>query len=178
MSVLFGAAGLAASAAGVVVGFLILIPLYALGGMGAGDVKLLAAAGSFLGPWGALLAGIFTLLAGGALGLGALIWQRIVIPLVAVYEFLPRIWGASGPTGRFLTRWRSPPARLPAFCMRQVPSVPRRGFARCDDCGSGHMVVHPSHASSLDTLIDATLARLAPRPQSVEETGSEPDVSL
>jgi hypothetical protein len=33
------------------------------------------------------------------------------------------------------------------------------------------MVVHPSHASSLDTLIDATLARLAPRPQSVEETG-------
>jgi prepilin peptidase CpaA len=93
---LFGAAGLAASAAGVVIGFLILIPLYALGGMGAGDVKLLAAAGSFLGPWGALLAGIFTLLAGGALGLGALMWQRIVIPMVAVYEFLPRILGRIG----------------------------------------------------------------------------------
>jgi prepilin peptidase CpaA len=93
---LFGAVGLAASAAGVVVGFLILVPLYALGGMGAGDVKLLAAAGSFLGPWGALLAGIFTLLAGGALGLGAMIWQRIVVPLVAVYEFLPRILGRIG----------------------------------------------------------------------------------
>jgi hypothetical protein len=33
------------------------------------------------------------------------------------------------------------------------------------------MVVHPSHASSLDTLVHSEPARLAPRPQSVEETG-------
>src|SRR5262245_37060351 len=39
------------SLAGVLVGFLVLIPFYAFGGMGAGDVKLLAALGSFLGPW-------------------------------------------------------------------------------------------------------------------------------
>jgi prepilin peptidase CpaA len=65
------------SLGGVLMGFLMLIPFYVLGGMGAGDVKLLAAAGSFLGPYGALLAGIFTLLAGGVLGVGMVLWRRI-----------------------------------------------------------------------------------------------------
>lgn len=65
------------SLGGVLVGFLMLLPFYALGGMGAGDVKLLAAVGSFLGPYGALLAGLFTLIAGGVLGVAMLLWQRI-----------------------------------------------------------------------------------------------------
>jgi prepilin peptidase CpaA len=99
-AVLLGPAGLAASAAGVAVGFSILIPLYALGGMGAGDVKLLAAAGSLLGPWGALLAGIFTLLAGALLGLGSIVWRRAVIPLVAAHEYLPRVLGRVGTDRR------------------------------------------------------------------------------
>jgi prepilin peptidase CpaA len=68
----FGASGLAASVVGMMVGFLILLPFYAVGGMGAGDVKLLAAAGSFLGPWGAVLAGAFTMVAGGALAIAAI----------------------------------------------------------------------------------------------------------
>ena len=38
------------SAAGCVVGFLLFLPLFLLGGMGAGDVKLLAAMGAWLGP--------------------------------------------------------------------------------------------------------------------------------
>jgi prepilin peptidase CpaA len=62
---------------GVVVGFLILIPFYALGGLGAGDVKLLVGVGSFLGPWGVLLAGVSTLVLGGVLGIAAIFWQRI-----------------------------------------------------------------------------------------------------
>jgi len=61
--------GLLASFGGASVGFLILLPFYALGGMGAGDVKLLAASGSFLGPHGALIAGVCTLVAGTVLGL-------------------------------------------------------------------------------------------------------------
>lgn len=52
------------SALGVVVGFAVLVPFYLLRGMGAGDVKLMAAAGSFLGPSGALMAAAVTLLAG------------------------------------------------------------------------------------------------------------------
>jgi prepilin peptidase CpaA len=72
------------SAGGALVGFLILIPFYALGGMGAGDVKLLAAAGSFLGPMGALLAGVATLAAGGVLGLCIAAWRLLqTVPIVA-----------------------------------------------------------------------------------------------
>ncbi|NNC65696.1 MAG: hypothetical protein HKN84_12990 [Gammaproteobacteria bacterium] len=63
------ASGLLMSFGGAGVGFLILLPFYALGGMGAGDVKLLAASGSFLGLHGALIAGVCTLVAGTVLGL-------------------------------------------------------------------------------------------------------------
>lgn len=59
--------GLLESVAGAGTGLLLFLPLYAVGAMGAGDVKLLASAGSFLGfpaiLWGALC----TAMAGGLL---------------------------------------------------------------------------------------------------------------
>jgi prepilin peptidase CpaA len=45
-----GSSGLATSAAGLGVGLILLLPLYAIGGMGAGDVKLLAGLGAWIGP--------------------------------------------------------------------------------------------------------------------------------
>lgn len=60
-----GAAGFAAAGEGLLVGLVLFLPLYLLGGFGAGDVKALAAAGSFLGPHGALVAAACTLIAGG-----------------------------------------------------------------------------------------------------------------
>jgi prepilin peptidase CpaA len=60
-----GADGLLAAILGLLVGFFLFLPLYLLGGFGAGDVKALAAAGSFLGPQGALLAAGSTLIIGG-----------------------------------------------------------------------------------------------------------------
>jgi prepilin peptidase CpaA len=72
---LFGASGLLAAFGGLVVGLILLLPFYALGGMGAGDVKLLAGVGTFLGPDGALLAGALTLGAGGLLAVGVLVWH-------------------------------------------------------------------------------------------------------
>lgn len=47
-----GLPGCGWAAAGLVVGGALLLPAFALGGMGAGDVKLLAGVGAFLGPWG------------------------------------------------------------------------------------------------------------------------------
>jgi len=70
-------AGFVAALQGALVGFLILIPFYAIGGMGAGDVKLLAAIGTFLGPWGVLVAGILALGLGGILGLGVILWRNV-----------------------------------------------------------------------------------------------------
>jgi len=51
--------------------------LYAVGGMGAGDVKLLGVVGSFLGPWGVLFAGISAMVAGAVFGIVAIIWRRV-----------------------------------------------------------------------------------------------------
>jgi prepilin peptidase CpaA len=47
---LHGAAGLLAALAGIALGLVILTPPFALGGLGAGDVKMMGAAGAFLGP--------------------------------------------------------------------------------------------------------------------------------
>lgn len=65
----FGALGLLKAAAGMVLGLLLLLPMYALGAMGAGDVKLMAMLGAFLGPLDILGAGLASVLAGGVLAL-------------------------------------------------------------------------------------------------------------
>lgn len=70
---LYGWEGLIYSFGGLAVGFLILIPFYIKGGMGAGDVKLMAAIGAFLGFKGALLAVGLTLFAGSVMGIFLLV---------------------------------------------------------------------------------------------------------
>ena len=60
-----GVTGMIAAGEGLLVGLFLFLPLYLLGGFGAGDVKALAAAGSFLGPHGTLIATACTLIMGG-----------------------------------------------------------------------------------------------------------------
>jgi prepilin peptidase CpaA len=62
-----GVAALGSSAAGWAIGLALWLPIYALGGMGAGDVKLIAAIGAWLGPLGALHAALYAGIAGGIL---------------------------------------------------------------------------------------------------------------
>lgn len=70
-----GLTAVAYAAAGVLVGFGVLLPFYLLRGMGAGDVKLMAAAGAFLGPGAALLAAALTLVTGAVLGIAIVCWR-------------------------------------------------------------------------------------------------------
>jgi prepilin peptidase CpaA len=63
-----GLVGLGNGALGMLVGFAVFLPLYVLGGMAAGDVKLMAMVGAFLTPQGALWAALFSLIAGGLCG--------------------------------------------------------------------------------------------------------------
>lgn len=63
--------------AGAAVAFACFMPLYVLKGMGGGDVKLMAAAGAFLGPMNAFVAAMLTLAAGAVLGLVVLTWRLI-----------------------------------------------------------------------------------------------------
>jgi prepilin peptidase CpaA len=74
----FGSLGLAAAAEGFGLGLLMLLPMYALGVMGAGDVKLLAMAGVFLGPQEIVRTALATMLAGGVLALAAACWQGML----------------------------------------------------------------------------------------------------
>lgn len=57
-------------------GFAAFLPLYLRRAMGAGDVKLMAAVGSFFGPLSALGAAAASLVAGAFLGIGYLAWRR------------------------------------------------------------------------------------------------------
>jgi prepilin peptidase CpaA len=54
---------------GLVLGFALMMPGHLLGATGAGDVKLLAALGSWLGPAGTVMAFLYSAMAGGALAL-------------------------------------------------------------------------------------------------------------
>jgi prepilin peptidase CpaA len=60
-----GVSGLAFSAGGLSIGMGMFLVFYVLGGMGAGDVKLMGAVGSILGFQATLSAILFTALAGG-----------------------------------------------------------------------------------------------------------------
>ncbi len=70
------ASALGGWAAGLLLAGSLLLPLHLLGGMGAGDVKLMAMTGAFLGPGLAWQAALLALLAGGGLALGWLAWHR------------------------------------------------------------------------------------------------------
>ena len=59
---------------GLLVGFGLFIPFYLLRAMGAGDVKLMAVIGSFIGPSAALSAVLLTLIAGGVIAIGVSLW--------------------------------------------------------------------------------------------------------
>jgi prepilin peptidase CpaA len=61
------------SLAGTGVGLVTLLPLYAIGGMGAGDVKLMAGMGAWIGPWLTLGAFVSSALVGGVFGLAMMI---------------------------------------------------------------------------------------------------------
>ena len=68
--------GLGFAVGGFVTGLLLWLPFHALRWIGAGDVKLAAACGAWLGFHGVLRAALVTAIVGGALALCMLVWQR------------------------------------------------------------------------------------------------------
>lgn len=70
--------GLKAGTLGLALGFGLLMLPYLAGGLGAGDVKAMAALGAWLGPWRTLFLFAYMGLAGGVLALGALWWRGLL----------------------------------------------------------------------------------------------------
>ena len=61
---------------GTATGLGLFLGIYLLGGMGAGDVKLMGAIGAFVGPFGALHIAFVSFLAGGVLALAMVLLRR------------------------------------------------------------------------------------------------------
>src|ERR1051325_8486915 len=72
----FGRVGLGASILGWLLGLAFMMPGHIFGATGAGDVKLLAAAGALLGPKDTIYAFLYTAIAGGVLALVVAVARR------------------------------------------------------------------------------------------------------
>jgi prepilin peptidase CpaA len=70
-----GFQGVIFSLAGLGAGLGLFLILYVSGSIGAGDVKLMAAIGAIMGPYGALLSGLLAIMVGGLYALGAMCYQ-------------------------------------------------------------------------------------------------------
>jgi prepilin peptidase CpaA len=75
-SIYFGWGGLGWSLVGTFVGLGLLLPAYAIGGMGAGDVKLLAGVGAWVGVSATLYAFCASAIVGGIIAVGMVLWRR------------------------------------------------------------------------------------------------------
>lgn len=73
------------------------LPLFLLGGMGAGDVKLLAAVGAWLGPAGAGWTALYAAIAGGAMALVMALGRGYLKTAFANLWSLAGYWRAVGP---------------------------------------------------------------------------------
>lgn len=84
------------SAAGWIVGLLLFLPLFMLGGMGAGDVKLLAAFGAWLGPGAVCWVAIYGGIVGGVLAVPWLIARGALGRTLSNLWDLVGYWRLSG----------------------------------------------------------------------------------
>jgi prepilin peptidase CpaA len=92
-----GLGGVETSVMGWGTGLLLFFPFFALGGMGGGDVKLLAAIGAWLGPFGALQTALWGAIAGGVLALGVALWRGYLREAMRNIFAMVSVWRTVGP---------------------------------------------------------------------------------
>ncbi len=80
-----------------VLGVALFLPFFALGGMGAGDVKLLAALAAWLGPVDAVYMAIFTAMAGGVIGLAVTLARGYTRRALSNIWLMLMHWRVVGP---------------------------------------------------------------------------------
>jgi prepilin peptidase CpaA len=88
--------GLGPAAAGLVVGLVIFFPLFALRAMGAGDVKLLAAVGAWIGSSAVLWVAVYASVAGGVLALVVMVTRGHLRQGFRNIQSLLMFWWISG----------------------------------------------------------------------------------
>ncbi|WP_026145483.1 A24 family peptidase [Pseudomonas asplenii] len=93
-----GLGGLGDGLLSVLICFALFIPLYAMGGMAAGDVKLMAMVGGFLPFHDALWAALFSLIAGGLCGLLLVLIRGQLFKTLGRYWLIMRAQAYLAPT--------------------------------------------------------------------------------
>ncbi len=88
-----GALGAVQALLGALLGLALFLPLYLIRAMGAGDVKLLAALGAFVGPQEVFSLALSILLAGGVLAVARMLWTG------KSRQVLSNVWLALGGMG-------------------------------------------------------------------------------
>lgn len=91
-----GGAGGLSTLGGWALGLVLFLPLFALGGMGAGDVKLLAAFGAWLGPWDVVQTGLAAGVIGGVLAVGLALSRSYMSQALGNMWSLLMFWRAAG----------------------------------------------------------------------------------
>jgi prepilin peptidase CpaA len=84
------------AALGLLVGLAVFFPMFALGAMGAGDVKLMAALGAWIGWKAILFVALYGSLAGGALGLVIGMRRRYLRKALSNLKMLATYWWVEG----------------------------------------------------------------------------------
>jgi prepilin peptidase CpaA len=87
---------LPAALAGLLAGLLVFFPFFALGALGAGDVKLMAALGTWLGWQPVIQVALFGALAGGVLALVIASWRGYLRTALQNLAALIRFWAVVG----------------------------------------------------------------------------------
>jgi prepilin peptidase CpaA len=90
-------AGVGQGVLGLAVGGLVFFPAFWWGGMGAGDIKLLAAIGAVLGWAGVLSAALYASLFGGIVAIAVLIARRRLTATLRYWSRSARAWFIPGP---------------------------------------------------------------------------------
>jgi prepilin peptidase CpaA len=91
-----GWAAVGLSVGGWLLGVALFFPMFALRGMGAGDVKLLATVGAWLGPAQVLLVALASSIAGGVLALGVALFHGYLKKALTNVRTLLTHWRLAG----------------------------------------------------------------------------------
>lgn len=104
-----------APVAGLATGLAVLMPLHLVQATGAGDVKLMAMVGAFLGASATVGAALYTLLAGGLLSLAFMLGRGVAAQTLANVRFLLTDWilRAGSGQGARIAPLHATAARLP-----------------------------------------------------------------
>jgi prepilin peptidase CpaA len=92
-----GTSGLTSSLLGCAIGLGLSVPLFAVGALGAGDVKFLAAFGAWLGPAGVLVAALSAGILGGAMAVSVAVAHGYLGRALRNVATILNIWRVTGP---------------------------------------------------------------------------------